>query len=91
MCGEEGQRRGRTGVEDDFLETRNMIRDPLQSTESRAVDSAPNRPTRLGRRISFARPGRGFAALATVVVLFYGVAGYLVARICSGTTLAGAG
>jgi pimeloyl-ACP methyl ester carboxylesterase len=43
-----------------------MIRDPI---ESRAVDSAPNRPRRLGRRISFARPGRGFAAIATVVVL----------------------
>ena len=54
-----------------------MIRDPMESSESRAVDSAPNRPKRLGRRISFARLGRGLAAIATVVVLFYGVAGYL--------------
>ena len=54
-----------------------MIRDPMESTGSRAVDSAPSRPRRLGRRISFARPGLGLAAIATVVVLFYGVAGYL--------------
>jgi pimeloyl-ACP methyl ester carboxylesterase len=54
-----------------------MIRDPIESTKLRAVDSEPNRPRRLGRRISFARPGRSFAAIATVVVLFYGVAGYL--------------
>jgi hypothetical protein len=66
-----------TGGERDFLEISNMIRDPIEPTESRAVDSALNRPRRLGRRISFARPGRGLAAIATVVVLFYGVAGYL--------------
>ena len=32
---------------------------------------APSHPRRLGRRISFARPGLGLAAIATVVVLFY--------------------
>jgi hypothetical protein len=51
-----------------------VIRGP-ESTESRAVDSAPNRPRWLGR-IFFALAGHGFAALATVVLL-YGVAGYL--------------
>jgi pimeloyl-ACP methyl ester carboxylesterase len=51
-----------------------MIRDPL---EARAVDSALNRPRRFGRRIRSARPLLGLVAIATVIVLFYGVAGYL--------------
>jgi hypothetical protein len=38
-----------------------------ENTEARAVDSAPNRPRPLGRRISFARPGCGLAAIASVV------------------------
>jgi uncharacterized protein len=76
MCSGGGKKKEDRG-EHEFLETSNMIRDPIESTESRAVDSAPDRPRRLGRRISFARPGRGFGALVTVVVLFYGVAGYL--------------
>jgi pimeloyl-ACP methyl ester carboxylesterase len=54
-----------------------MIRDPVESTKARAVDSAPKRPRRLGRRISFTRPLRVLGAIATVVVLFYAVAGYL--------------
>src|ERR1700691_2070357 len=54
-----------------------MIRDPVESAGSPAIDSAPSHPRRLGRRISFARPGLGLAAIATVIVLFYGVAGYL--------------
>lgn len=53
-----------------------MIREPMRSSESRAFDSALNLPRRLGRRISFARAGRALAAMATVVVLFYGTAGY---------------
>jgi hypothetical protein len=59
-----GGKKRRIRGEHDFLEISNMIRDP-------------NRPRRLVRRISFARTGRGLAAIATVVVLFYGVAGYL--------------
>ena len=53
-----------------------MIRDPMGATKAWAVKSSPNRQRRLGRRISFVRPLRGLAAIATVVVLFYAVAGY---------------
>ena len=75
MCWGGGRKEARG--KHDFLESSNMIRDPFECTEARVVDSALNRPRRFGRRISFARPGIGFAAIATVVVLFYGVAGYL--------------
>jgi hypothetical protein len=50
-----------------------MIRNPMESTESRAVDSALNRPRRFGHRMSFVSPWRGFVVIATVVVLFYAV------------------
>jgi pimeloyl-ACP methyl ester carboxylesterase len=54
-----------------------VIRNSIESTESRPVVPAPNGPRLPGRRISFAPAGRGFVAIATVVVLFYAVAGYL--------------
>jgi uncharacterized protein len=54
-----------------------MIRDPMESAEARAVDSAPNHPSRLDRRSRLTRLGRGLVAIVTVVVLFYAVVGYL--------------
>jgi pimeloyl-ACP methyl ester carboxylesterase len=48
-----------------------MIGDPEESTETRAIDAALNRPSRLFRL------GRGFAAIVAVMVLFYAIVGYL--------------
>jgi hypothetical protein len=60
-----------------LLEICKMILDPMEATEARAADSALNHLRRFGRRISFVRTMLGLAEIATVVVLFYGVAGYL--------------
>jgi pimeloyl-ACP methyl ester carboxylesterase len=54
-----------------------MIRDPIESAEARAGDVALNHPKRLGCPGRLTRLGRGLAATAAVVVLFYAVAGYL--------------
>jgi uncharacterized protein len=52
-----------------------MIRNPIESAGAGTVDPT-NRPRSPGSRIVLARLGRALPMIATVVVLFYGVAGY---------------
>ena len=61
-----------------FLGVNEMIRDPLESTDAgAAVDSAPNHSSPVRPSIYLNRLVRYLAATASVVVLFYAVAGYL--------------
>jgi hypothetical protein len=53
---------------------RGLIFYPMESAEARSTDAALNRRSRPSR---LTRLGRGVAAIAAVVVLFYTVAGYL--------------
>jgi len=54
-----------------------MTRDPMELTESGAADSAPNHLSLVQRPIDRTLLGRCVAVIATVVLLFYEVIGYV--------------